>query len=323
MNRFSATLEGGRIVSVQAPERYHGCLVFWRGYVANREEILREAVQRAITLADRTEGEVFALAFRLWGVSMQSRLLGEYSVALVDERTGSLLLTHDGLGLLPLFYCERKTGLLFGSHLEDLVLATGMGDLDEDYIADYVATASFTSERTPYTHIKRLTFGHSLVCERGTVNIQRTWNLERAPLALADDRAYEERFLDILNEGVKAALVAHGPVWTELSGGLDSSTVAAVAARTGDPNLEAISLVYRRHADADESSWMRLMRDHCKIRRHELPGDDLMPFSELPDRFCAEPGAVQIDWSWRRRFEELVRAHGVSAVLTGQGGDLV
>ena len=324
MNRFLARLEGGRIVSSQVPERHDQCLVFWRGYIANRDEVLRAAQQAGIVPANTTEGGIFALAYRVWGVTMQARLLGEYAAAIFDERTGVLLLTHDGLGLLPLFYTEEPACLRFGSHLEGLVLETGIGDLDEEYIADYVATGSFTSARTPYAHIKRLTFGHSLVREREQVRVQRTWNLTRSStVATGDDRAYEERFLAILREGVTAALRATGPVWTELSGGLDSSTVAAIAAGTGASGVEAISLVYRRYSDADELSWMKLIGEHCKMRRHELAGDDLLPFSELPDRFYAEPGAVRIDWNWRRRFEELLRDQGVAAVLTGQGGDLV
>ena len=73
---------------------------------------------------------------------------------------------------------------------------------------------------------------------------------------LADDSEYEERFVSLLTQAVTGTLNGQEPVWTELSGGLDSLTVACFAARAGAKHFEAVSLTYNRYAKADESKWM-------------------------------------------------------------------
>jgi asparagine synthase (glutamine-hydrolysing) len=323
VKRFSGEVQGTSLICHPAAERYQRYQVLWRGYLANRDEILREAERRRTPLSGSSEGEFFALAYHWWGDAMQSRLIGEYSVAIFDGSTASLFLTHDALGLAPMFYCHKSGSVLFSSHLEDLVLTTGGSDLDEEYIADYVADCTYSSERTPYRAIQRLGFGCSLTYRSDRIAVRRTWDLSEAQALTGKGRDYEDRFLTILSEGVTSALRAQGPVWSELSGGLDSSTVACMAARSGAGTLDAISLVYSRYARADESKWMRLVLDQHPMPWHRLDGDDLLPYSEVPDRFLAEPGLPMIDWSWRRRYEELASEHGVAAVLTGQGGDFV
>jgi asparagine synthase (glutamine-hydrolysing) len=250
-------------------------------------------------------------------------VLGEYSVAIFDQASGELLLTHDSLGLVPMFYRMLQSGLVFGSHLEDLVGENGRDELDEEYVADYVADCFYSPERTPYRSIKRLAFGESIVCNRSGIVERHKWNFDPPPLALREDREYEEQFVSLLSGAVAGASRAHGPVWSELSGGLDSSSVTGIAARMGVETLEAISLVYDRYSRADESQWMRTVIECYPMPWNRIDGDDLLPFLVIPDRFLAEPGLPMIDWSWRQRYEEIVSQRGVAAVLTGQGGDFV
>ena len=322
MKRFIGKVQDDGLHSHPGPERYQQCQVLWRGYLANREEVVKEAAQRQTPLQDGSEGELFALAYRWWGDDMQSHLLGEYAVAIFDATTASLLLTHDALGLLPMFYCPFPDGALFGSHLEDVVQALGGDDLDEEYVAEFIARCSYMREHTPYRTIRRLGLGRSMVYRGGRIVLRRSWELPATGPVMAADEEYEERLLSLLNQGVAAALQAPGPVWSELSGGLDSSTIVCLAARSGAKDLEAISRVYDRYRGADESEWIRLVLDRHPLPWHPLDGDHLLPYSELPDRFLGEPGLAMIDWSVHRCYAEMMRKHGVAAVLTGQGGDV-
>src|SRR5437870_13902588 len=101
MRRFLGHVHNSRVCGQPAPEHYEPYHVLWRGYIANRAELLAEAKRRGAVLATTSDGELFAQAYRSWGMELQSRVLGEYAVAIFDERSGSLLLTHDALGLLP------------------------------------------------------------------------------------------------------------------------------------------------------------------------------------------------------------------------------
>ncbi|MEN6464615.1 MAG: asparagine synthase-related protein [Syntrophaceae bacterium] len=323
MRRFVGRVHKGSLACGPEPGKYQGCRLLWRGYISNRDDILEEAKRQGIPAQDGSDGDLFALAYRCWGNTLQSYVLGEYCLAVFDDRASILLLTHDALGLLPMFYSRSTEGVLFGSHLEDLVAEEGIGDLDEEFIADYVANTSYSSPDTPYRAIKRLGVGRSLLYERETLAELEGWDISRArPLEGTGDD-YARMFLSLLDKGVQAALHAGGPVWSELSGGLDSSTVMCMAARSGAGGLGAVSIVYEQYAQVDESKWMQLVLERYPAQWHRLDGDSALPYSEVPDRFCAEPGLHMVDWGGRRLYEEMVTGHGVAAVLTGQGGDLV
>jgi asparagine synthase (glutamine-hydrolysing) len=321
--RFVGRLEDERLVCDPRPERFHQCQLLWRGFISNTDDLSREADRRNVHIRTGSIGELFAAAYRCWGDAMQSHVVGEYSLAIFDDRNATLLLTHDAFGLVPMFYRPVSAGVIFASHLEDLVSAAGFDDLDEEYIADYVADCFYSSERTPYRSMRRVGFGRSIICRSHRIIERQSWSFSNTPLVLADDREYEQRFVSLLTRAVAGARKTEGPVWTELSGGLDSSTVASFASRTGGEDVEAVSLIYNRYAKADESKWMQLILDHYPMPWNKVNGDDILPFGELPDRFCAEPGLPMIDWGWRRRYENMAGAKGVAAVLTGQGGDFV
>jgi asparagine synthase (glutamine-hydrolysing) len=326
MMRFVGRFQGDRFACNPPAESYEQIRLVWRGFVSNSDEILKEAARRAVKIRSGSVGEILALAYRWWGDSMQSRVIGEYSLAIFDQNTATLLLTHDAFGLVPIFYRTTSAGLMFGSHLEDIVPESGLEDIDDEYIADYVADCFYSSDRTPYRSVRRLGFGRTIICAANRINERTTWQFGRTfseVTSTGDDRDFEDRFSSLLEGAIAGALTANGPVWSELSGGLDSSTVAAVASQTGGKSVEALSLVYSQYAQADESNWMQLLLDHHPMRWHKVNGDDALPFSMLPNRFCAEPGLPMIDWGWRRNYEEIIKTNGVSAVLTGQGGDFV
>lgn len=327
MKGFAGWLVEAEAASLQArpaPEMYDGCSVLYRGYIANVSTLIEESKERGEALKDTSDGQLFVKAYHWWGEKLQSRVLGEYAVAVFNKQRSSLFLTHDSLGLVPLFYSERPDGLAFASHLHDLVLLTGIQDLDEEYIADYLATCSVISARTPYAHIRRLLRGQSLHWINRRISVRKTWDITTIqPIFLGSDGEYEERLRVLLREGVAAALRSDGKVWSELSGGLDSSSVVSVAAQSGDSRLSALSIVYSSSRSADESEWMKLVVQHYGLAWHTIDADQSRPFSELPQGFCAEPISASPAAGLCRRYQALAESNGVRVMLTGYGGDQV
>lgn len=247
---------------------------------------------------------------------------GEYALVVLDESDGSALLTHDATGTLSLFYSEYPAGLAFATHLLDLVDGTEGVTLDEDYLADHLALGMYTGARTPYAGISRLVPGHSLRFERGRVRLLPTWELARArPLVLGSAGEYEERLRELLEDAVGAA-ASTGRVAADLSGGLDSSTVVALAAGAR-PDLDAISLVYPAMARIGDEPWMRDVVEATGVRWHRVDCDDVLPFAELPRSFAAEPSVEVTDVACARRKDDLLRELGADVLLTGAGGDAV
>lgn len=325
MIRFSASAAPQRALhSRTAPFKYAGCEILYRGFIANPAFILAEARRRGELPTGTDTAEMFALAYRWWGQDLPRHVLGEYALAVYDGNAGSVLLTHDELGLIPLFYSVRRDELIFATYLEDLLQETGIETLDEDYLADYLTRGMYIGARTPFAHIRRVAAGESVIWNDGQLRKHACWTLsEVQPLHYRDAREYEERCAELIEEAVASALPAQGKVWCELSGGLDSSTVLSVAARAAPTRVEAVSFVYSRSYLADEQPWMRAVLDQHSVPWHRIDIDAVPPFSAIPSRFVAEPGDRLFKQTASHLYEDHVRRHGVAVVLTGQGGDAV
>jgi asparagine synthase (glutamine-hydrolysing) len=316
-----ATLEvAGADSGDSAPVECAGCQVLVRGYVANRGEL---CTRLGLAGAEHpTDGELVAHAFRAWGRDLAAHVLGEYAAVVLDRHANSALLTHDSLGLAPLFYGIRGDSLVFSTRLADLVDRAASASLDDEYIADFLALGCLTTERTPYRSIKRLLPGRSVWWSGGRLSQLTGWDLAgAAPLRRRDDGEYEEEFRALLGDAVRGALATSGSLWSHLSGGLDSSTVTSMAATLGAPGLAAFSLVAPGLPDADERRWMRAVVDLYDLPWHQLDMETVLPFSRLPDDFLGEPTPSVVDAEQIHVRRELFGSHGVTTVLTGAGGD--
>jgi len=300
----------GSFESTPPPATFDSLQILCRGFIAEPENLPRH--------------ESIARAYRRWGAQLQASLLGEYALAVFDKREGTLLVTNDALGIVPLYYSHTSRGLAFGSHLDTLLRHTGIGDLDDEYLADYLASGVCLGERTPYRAVRRLLPGRTLLWSRSRLRVRRTWELARTgSLDLPSAAQYEEKCRELLRNAIRLAVRAAGPVWCELSGGLDSSTIVCVAAESGGRPIEAISIVYGRSREADETEWIRPVIQKTGVPWHALDGDETPPFSRVPADFRAEPGNYIDTPLMSGEYGQFLDSHGVRAVLSGLGGDQV
>jgi len=255
---------------------------------------------------------------------MQAEVHGEYAAVVYDAHAGTALLTHDALGLAPLFYQRTENCLRFATELADLVVGGAADDLDREYMADFLAFGFVTGRRTPYVGIRRLLPGTSLVWSHGRVEELRTWNLDDvSPLSYGSDREYEEHFRSLLQAGVRASLDPSGPTWISLSGGLDSSSVACVASALGEQELAAYSVLCSAWPVADERSWMRAVVEHSGLPWHTVEVESMLPFAELPRASHVEPTLAAIEEASLSVQNELLGSHNANVMMTGHGGDTV
>jgi len=306
-----------------APALFGPYQILCRGFIANRADLLAKAGRSQTGNVPIADAELFAIAYERWGTDLSRHVVGEFSLALFDAAEGRLLLAQDALGLAPVFYSESSGRLAFASSLEDLVIETGTGQLDDEFIADYMARGEHFGEHTPYAHIRRLLPGESLVWRGGQRRLG-TWTLAAPdPVLYRDPRDYEERLRHLVKEAVQSALPPHGKVWCELSGGLDSSTILSVARRVLDREVEAVSFVYPQSYSVDEREWIEAVLKEHPAPWHPIDADAVRPFSELPTEFHAEPSRWVISAAMKRTYFQLLAAHGVDIVLSGEGGDAV
>ena len=173
-------------------------------------------------------------AYARWGGACAEHLLGDYAFALWDAKQEVLFCARDHIGVRPFYYAFEAGRFVFASDIAAVLAAPGVsGDLDEAAVATRLTYgARPLGARTCYRAVRRLLPGHALRIERGRVRVHRWWRPdELAELPAASDDAAAEECREILLEAVRDRVQDSRPVGVHLSGGLDSSAVAVLAAR--------------------------------------------------------------------------------------------
>ena len=210
-----------------------GCTITADVRLDNREELIL-----ALGLAgeDRVigDGELILRSYLRWGEASVDHLLGDFAFAIWDPRSQQLFGARDHMGMRPFIYSVASGELFAFASEPSSILAHERvpAVINEGRIADYLDNLEglgFTS--TFYRDLFRLPPAHSLTVGLKGLSIRRYWALAPEPeLKLPDDEAYTKAFLDVFTEAVRCRLRSPSPVGAMLSGGIDSSSVAAVAA---------------------------------------------------------------------------------------------
>ncbi|MBL8134723.1 MAG: asparagine synthetase B, partial [Anaerolineae bacterium] len=203
---------------------------------------------------DASDAALILHAFRAFGERCVEYLIGDYTFALWNSAERTLFAARDPLGKRSLYYALTRDAFIFSNELRPIRHFPRLSqDLDPLYIADFLALGDgFWLDRTitPFAAIRRLDRGHALILRDGTMSIRQFWSIPEGlpPLRAQSDAEVIEQFNAVFREAVRDRLTADRVVLT-LSGGMDSSTVTAVAVdilRKGESRAEftAITSVY-------------------------------------------------------------------------------
>ena len=231
---------------------------------------------------------------------------------------GQRLCRHTPAVLLP----KGRSPAFWSSSLSGLIRWTGVNELDEEYVANFLTHGS-AAHRTPYRGVYPVPPGCAVSVSPDRIATQSFWDLPVGQeVRLRDDRGYEEQLRALFQEAVSVRLKSQGPVCAELSGGLDSSSVVCMAAqlKNADPGgfPELITLTYTQEGSTDEK-YFRTVERVCNLSSIYLQ------LEEFPIVAGNLVGGAVPAW-WEARFRELARlmaSLGSSVFLTGQFGDFI
>jgi len=199
--------------------------------IDNRDDLRRQLDADADSLGD-TDGGLVLLAWLRWGADLCAHLTGDFAFAIHDPRDRSCTLVRDPMGVKPLYYMETGGALVFATGPGVLTdLARPRLTLSEEWLARYIAGCAEDHERTVYREVRKLPSAHLLHFRNGRSELRRHFAFD--PAARDDFRTNGERleaYRAVLAEAVACRVLTDDPVASELSGGLDSSTVTAHAA---------------------------------------------------------------------------------------------
>jgi asparagine synthase (glutamine-hydrolysing) len=270
--------------------------------------------------------ELCLCAYAAWGDAFLERLAGDFCFVLWDGPRRQLICVRDQLGIRSLFHAEAA-GTWFVSDSLDWIAAqtTVSRDLDDTWIADFLTVGhSLESERTVYRQVRRLAPAHALTISASGAAVRRYWRLEIGdPLHYRDRRQYTEGFVDLMSKSIADRLPA-GKVGIAMSGGLDSTTLAACAVNvTGDASrVVAECLDFERFASARERHFSSRAANFLGIELRHRQGDDLVYDAQWWTRSISTPEPS--DLITTAHFDRTVvreRAARASVWFYGEGPD--
>jgi asparagine synthase (glutamine-hydrolysing) len=248
-------------------------VVVQNGEIYNYRELKRELERGGHRFATDCDTEVLVHGYEEWGDAFAERLRGMFAIALWDKRRRRLLLARDRFGIKPLYYREAEGGLSFASELKAMLEQPDFSrEIDPQAVAAYLAFNSIPAPLTIFKQARKLPPGHLLTWQGGEVALRRYARPGASPAEEARSGSAEElaaELREVLDDSVRAHLVADVPVGVLLSGGVDSGALAALASRHLDEPLRTFSIGFEEEG-FNELSRARLVAERYGTDHHEL-----------------------------------------------------
>ncbi|HEX6688740.1 MAG TPA: asparagine synthase-related protein [Solirubrobacterales bacterium] len=318
---LAGSFESGRLTLSGPEPDSAGLLCVLDGHLDNAAELGAEL--GVGSAAPSSPGPLLAAGYRRWGLDLPGRMRGDFVLVLWDRRRGEGLLAHDQLGARPLFLHETAGCLRFATEVRDLLaLLPRRPGPDPACVAHWLALGGRPGRRTLFAGVRRLGPGEMVLLDRRGFRERRYWKPRfEAPLELPPERL-GEALREGLERAVERRIGASGATAVTMSGGLDSSSVAALCAARAPDRVLTCSAVFPEHPEADESELIAELR-----RALELPGivAAVRPGGLLAGVFehIAAWQLPPAGWGdpWSLALLHAARERGAETVLDGDGGD--
>ncbi len=301
-------------------EDRHVWLVF-NGEIYNYRELTRTLSARGHVFATRSDTEVIVHGWEERGLGVLAELEGMFAFAIWDEPTRTLVLARDRLGIKPLYYAVLPDQIVFASELKALVEHPAVDrTLDLTALSRYLAHEYVPAPHAIFRSIRKLPAGHWLTYTEGRLKVEPYWDVAFHRRGTVSEAGALEELRATLDLSVRQHLISDVPLGMFLSGGIDSSAVAAFAARHAPGRLKTFSIGFE-DASFDESAHARRVAEALDTDHHEEilgPRAALDLVARLPELLDEPLGdASLIPTYLLSRFTR----RSVTVALSGDGGD--
>jgi len=301
--------------------------VIFNGEIYNHAALRAELETQGHAYRTKSDTETIVHAYEQWGDDCVVRFRGMFAFAIWDAPRRRLLLVRDRLGIKPLYWTFRHGTLCFGSEIK-AILASGLVEpqANEAVLPEVLSTRYISGDATMFRGIHKLLPGHVLVFDGGAIATRQYWEvpvgdaLSSARVSNATTTNVVGTFRSLLEESVRLRLMSDVPLGMFLSGGIDSSAIAALMTKMIDRPLQTFSVAFKDRA-FNETEYARAVARAIGAVSHEVVIDDRDFFDALPklvwheDEPIAHPSSVPLYY-----VSALARQH-VTVVLTGEGSD--
>src|SRR2546427_3129527 len=297
--------------------------IVFNGEIYNHLSLREQLITRGHAYRTKSDTETIVHLYEEYGRDCVKHLRGMFALAIWDRRKRSLFVTRDRLGIKPLYYRWDGRTFLFGSEIKTILAYPGVkAEFNQRTLAEYLGFGYIAGPETMFAGIRKLLSGHTLQLGENTEpEINSYWDVSVPQDVDGRPRSYYVKtYREMLEECVSSHLMSDVPLGVFLSGGLDSSAVAALTTSIRREPIETFSVGYGEEAYS-ELPYARKVAEHLGSRHHEVRLSREEFFETLPKLIWHEdepivwPSSVSLYVLAR-----LARQH-VTVVLTGEGSD--
>lgn len=301
--------------------------ITYNGEIYNHADFREELEARGHVYRTHCDTETILHLYEEKGAGVVEHLRGMFAFAIWDELKRELFIARDRLGVKPLYYVHTDDGsLYFASEIKSLLVARALApELNISALPDYLANHSTSGEETLFRGVKRLLPGHTLRWRDGEVRIEKYWDIRFSPENDGDERRgldedYIAEWMELFRTSVRLRLMADVPLGMFLSGGIDSSAIAAVMSGLVHEPIKTFSVAFAER-EANELVYARMVADAFRTDHHEIVVSPEEFFAALPQLVWHEDEPIAHPSSVALNFVSRLAARHVKVVLTGEGSD--
>jgi asparagine synthase (glutamine-hydrolysing) len=297
--------------------------IVFNGEIYNHQQLRADLEAAGHRYRTKSDTETIVHLYEQYGRDCVNHLRGMFAFAIWDRPKRKLFIARDRLGIKPLYYRYFNGLFLFGSEIKTILAYPGVEpEFNQAGLAEYLAFGYLTGEDTFYAGIKKLLPGHTLeLDEAGNLSIQPYWDLSVASDVDNKPRSYYVKgYRELLEQCVDSHLMSDVPLGVFLSGGLDSSVIAALTAKSRQEPIQTFAVGYGEEAFS-ELPFARQVAKHIGSEHHEVRLSRQEFFDYLPKLIWHEDEPIVWPSSISLYAVAKLARERVTVVLTGEGSD--
>src|SRR5438270_1219751 len=296
--------------------------IVFNGEIYNHAELRKQLQARGHRYRTNSDTETIIHLYEEYGRDCVRHLRGMFAFAIWDTKKQHLFIARDRLGIKPLYYRLTPESLAFGSEIKVVLAEGAQPKFNRQVLPEYLAFGYVSGNESFYEGILKLMPGHTMeVSLNGRVSVEPYWDL---PVTDEDsargENYYVEKYRDLLEQAVNSHLMSDVPLGVFLSGGIDSSAVAALMTKLRRSPVETFSVGYAEDAYS-ELPYARTVAEHLNSIHHEVLVSQEHFFDALPRLIWHEDEPIAWPSSVPLYFVAQLARQRVKVVLTGEGSD--
>ncbi|MFZ0815688.1 MAG: asparagine synthase (glutamine-hydrolyzing) [Candidatus Sulfotelmatobacter sp.] len=297
--------------------------IVYNGEIYNHAELRAGLEAQGHRYRTHSDTETVVHLYEEYGRDCVKHLRGMFAFAIWDRRKRTFFAARDRLGIKPFYYRWDGRAFLFGSEIKAILAYPGVAaEFNRGTLAEYLAFGYITGSETMFEGIRKLMPGFTLeLTEQGEPRIEQYWDLTTQ----VDQKArpceyYVKKYRELLEDAVSSHLMSDVPLGVFLSGGLDSSAVAALTTKIRGDRIQTFSVGYCEEAFS-ELGYAREVAEHIGSEHHEVRMSQQDFFDSLPQLIWHEDEPIAWPSSLSLYFVARLARERVTVVLTGEGSD--